>query len=542
MAVAAGVVAVMRRHRLTDVVLAPGSRSAPLALAMFEADDAGEVRLHVRIDERTAGFLALGLVKGSHRPVVVVTTSGSAVAQLHPALLEAQHVGEPVILISADRPASLRGTGANQTTCQVGMFGPRIPCTDVAPGDVASAVRGIDEAVHRRGPTHVNLQFAEPLVPVDGDRGDPPATTGGTSPPPKTVPPSETVPPVEILPPGPRTVLVAGDGAGPPARLLAERARWPLLAEPTSGARTGRNALRTYRLLLAGRSFARRIERVVIVGHPTLSRPVTRLLSRNDLEVISVRGPGGICTDPGRVARHVDVLPTLNEPAEDGWLEQWRVADADLSREVDAIVDNAGPDARALQVAAEVAAATAPGGLLFVGSSSPIRDLDVMGTPYPVGERRLVIGNRGLSGIDGSVSTALGAALGRKSSRAVAYLGDLTFLHDANGLVIGPDEPRPALTFVIPNDDGGAIFTTLEPGEARFAASFERLFGTPHRVSLGRLCAATGTAYERIEHVEQLRERLADDPTGIRVLEVPVSRAGRRELGRRLDELALRLD
>jgi 2-succinyl-5-enolpyruvyl-6-hydroxy-3-cyclohexene-1-carboxylate synthase len=468
--------------------------------------------------------------------VAVVTTSGSAVANLHPALLEAQHVGEPVIVVSADRPESLRGTGANQTTHQAGLFGPRIPCTDVAPGDVTSAVSAIDAAVRRRGPSHVNLQLAEPLVPAEGDTGR------ATAPPRENPPPRETSPPAEVLAPGPRTVLVAGDGAGPPARLLAERARWPLLAEPTSGARTGPNALRSYRLLLAGPGFVRRIERVVVAGHPTLSRPVTRLLSRSDLEVISVRGPGGVATDPGRVARHLDVLPAVDEPADHEWLEQWQRADVDMSRQVDALVEGAGADALALRVAAEVAAAVAPAALLFVGSSSPVRDLDLMGNPYPVGQRRLVIGNRGLSGIDGSVSTALGAALGRQSSRAVAYLGDLTFLHDANGLVIGPDEPRPDLTFVVPNDDGGAIFTALEPGAARFAASFERVFGTPHGVSLERLCAASGTAYERIEHAGQLRERLADDPTGLRVLEVPVSRVGRRELSRRLDELALGLD
>jgi 2-succinyl-5-enolpyruvyl-6-hydroxy-3-cyclohexene-1-carboxylate synthase len=532
--VAAAVVEAMRRGGLTDVVLSPGSRSAPLAFVVLDAAAAGELRLHVRIDERTAGFLALGLAKGSHRPVAVVTTSGSAVVHLHPALLEAIHVGEPVIVISADRPAPLRGTGANQTTYQVGLFGPRVPCTDVAPGDVHAAVAAIQAALRRPGPSHVNLQFAEPLVP-DQEVAPEAAEQGTASEPAQRRNGSE--PPGETLPAGPLTVLVAGDGAGPPARLLAERANWPLLAEPTSGARTGSNALRTYRLLLAGDRLAGRIERVVVTGHPTLSRSVTRLISRSDIEVVSVPGPGGVPTDPGRVARRHDSLPTVAEPAAPDWLAEWRRLDEQLSFEVDDLVQRSGVAGVPLSVAAEVAAGVPPGGLLFAGSSSPVRDLDVMATPYPAGQRRLVIGNRGLSGIDGSVSTAVGAALGRTSPRAIGYLGDLTFLHDANGLVIGRDEPRPDLTLVVANDDGGALFAALEQGDARFAASFERIFGTPHGVSLRQLCSATGTTYEGVEHPEQLRDRLTEQPAGIRVLEVPVSRAGRRDVAVGLDEL-----
>jgi 2-succinyl-5-enolpyruvyl-6-hydroxy-3-cyclohexene-1-carboxylate synthase len=159
-----------------------------------------------------------------------------------------------------------------------------------------------------------------------------------------------------------------------------------------------------------------------------------------------------------------------------------------------------------------------------------VRDLDLMARPYPEGERRLVLGNRGLAGIDGTVSTAIGAALARVSSRSLAYVGDLTFLHDANGLVVGPDEPRPDLTIVVANDDGGAIFATLEQGALEYAGAFERVFGTPHGVDLGELCASTGTAYERIIDIERLRGALAEDVSGIRVIEVPIPRAGRRAL------------
>jgi 2-succinyl-5-enolpyruvyl-6-hydroxy-3-cyclohexene-1-carboxylate synthase len=529
------VVAALCRSGVTDVVLSPGSRSAALAVVLHQADAEGLLRLHVRVDERTAGFLALGLAKGSHSPVAVVTTSGTAVVNLHPAVLEASHSGVPLLVISADRPASLRGTGANQTTDQVGIFGPHIPCVDVAVDEPARASAAVDGAVWSSGPTHLNLQFAEPLlpdsVPVDLSevrRMKGQDRTAGSRP---TEPDGSA-----HLACGPRTVVVAGDDAGPPARLMAERANWPLFAEPTSGSRTGTHAIRTYRLLLTT-LLARRIQRVVVTGHPTLSRPVTRLISRPDIEVVSVAGPAGVVTDPGRGARHLASIPAVDGRDPDDWLDDWRDADRELSRRLDAFVAT-DPDAGPLRVAAEVAAAVTPAALLVVGSSQPIRDLDLMVEPYPAGQRRLVIGNRGLAGIDGSVSTAVGAALGRRSSRAIAYLGDITFLHDANGLAIGHGEPVPDLTIVVANDDGGAIFASLEQGAPQFAASYERVFGTPHGVDLAALCAASGTSYERAESIGVLRA-LLDEPTdGIRVIEVPLDRSGRRRLADGLAALA----
>jgi 2-succinyl-5-enolpyruvyl-6-hydroxy-3-cyclohexene-1-carboxylate synthase len=524
-AVSVATIVALRRAGVSDVVLAPGSRSAALAIALHQADSEGLFRLHVRIDERTAGFLALGLAKGGHRPVAVVTTSGTAVANLHPAVLEATHVGEQILILSADRPAALRGTGANQTTEQVGIFGPRVPCVDVAPGDVDAIESAVAMMRGRRGPLHVNLQFAEPLLPERLPLALPGEARAEVDVParPQFARPDGSV----RLPPGPRTVVVAGDDAGPPARILAQDANWPLLAEPTSGARTGSHAIRTYRLVL-GSDLASRIERVIVTGHPTLSRPVTRLISRSDIEVISVRAASDICTDPGHVARHVDAMPTPDGRDPDEWVDSWRAADRVLAAAVDELA--AGPDGMPLRVAAQVAAAIDPGGLLVVGSSQPVRDLDVMAPPYEAGQRRLVIGNRGLAGIDGIVSTAIGAALGRQSSRSVAYLGDLTFLHDANGLVIGPAEARPDLTIVVANDDGGAIFMTLEQGHPRYAGAFERVFGTPHGVSVRALCEATRTPYEQVESSDDLRSLLDDRPSGIRVIEVPISRRRRRAL------------
>lgn len=530
--VAVAVVEALLRAGVIDVVLAPGSRSAGLAVILHQADADGRLRLHVRVDERTAGFLALGLAKGSHRPTAVVTTSGTAVANLHPAVLEAVHAGVRLIVVSADRPAELRGTGANQTTEQVGMFGPRVPVTDVVAGDAAAAGGAIGAATVRPGPSHVNLQLAEPLLP---ERLPVPLSVGPTPDAPARWVRYDAASAGPAIEQGPRTVVVAGDDAGPPARFLAQVAEWPLLAEPTSGSRTGTHAIRAGRLLL-GTELGGAIERVVVVGHPTLSRPVTRLISNADVEVVAVRAPAGYPTDPGRVARHLDTVPGVSPggPAERTWLDSWRAADRDLGAALDVLAGESG--AAPLAVARSVAEAVGPGGMLVVGSSQPVRDLDLMMAPYPAGERRLLIGNRGLAGIDGTLSTAIGAALGRSSTRALAYVGDVTFLHDVTGLVIGPDEPVPDLTVVVANDDGGAIFGVLEQGAPTYAGSFERVFGTPHGVRLADLCTATGVAYQRVE-ADRLAAALAEPVAGLRVLEVPLERRGRRDLEARVQAL-----
>ncbi len=526
-----------------EVVLCPGSRSAGLAVALYAADAAGVVRLHVRVDERSAGFLALGLAEGSRTPVAVVTTSGTAVGNLLPAVMEAAHSGRRLVLLTADRPAPMRGTGANQTTHQDGIFGVFAPCFDLGVDVTAADLEAAAEvATRRRGPTQLNLQLEEPLLPDSEPWWT--ATTRPTAaePEPKRWDTGGRRAGVELLRRGPRTVVVAGDDSGSAARILAERAGWPLLAEPTSGARVGANAVRTYRLLLGRPGLGDGIERVVVLGHPTLSRPVTRLISRDDLEVLAAPGPGGVVTDPGRVARHLGAVPTVDDApptAEDmSWLESWRDADRDLSARLDALVDGL-PELDALHVAREVASAVGPYATLVAGSSNPVRDLDLMTTPYTPHQRRFVVGNRGLAGIDGTVSTAVGIALGRRdASRTLALLGDVTFLHDANGLVIGPGEPRPDLTLVVVNDDGGSIFATLEQGAEPYAPAFERVFGTPHGVDLEALCGASGTAYTRVDSVAGLRTALADDRPGMRVVEARVDRSRRRATAAAITALA----
>jgi 2-succinyl-5-enolpyruvyl-6-hydroxy-3-cyclohexene-1-carboxylate synthase len=567
-ALASALVDELVRCGVRDVVLAPGSRSAPLAFAVHTARD--RLRLHTRIDERSAGFLALGIARTSRRPVAVVTTSGTAVANLHPAVLEASHAGVPLVLLTADRPARLRGTNANQTTDQVRIFGDAVRLhADVSPphpgsgeaerrqvvGWRALAARATATATGRlgraAGPVHLNLQLEEPLTPevedgwgspLDGAPGGYPWATAGDRPLPQPTTVSRE----------PRTVVVAGDDAGPPARVLAETAGWPLLAEPTSGSRTGDNVIRSYRLLLADEELAARIQQVVVFGHPTLSRPVGRLLARDDIALYAVRAPSG-WADPGNqvhvLADRVEldgaqpgwfIHEQVDEPARetDPWLAEWQQRDAEVSKRLDALLDERGV-LTPHHVAGAVSAALPPGGLLFVGSSNPVRDLDLMVAPYAVGDRRMVVGNRGLAGIDGCVSSAIGAALGRQhSTRCLALLGDVTFLHDSNGLVLGPGEDRPDLTIVVVNDDGGSIFASLEQGAAQHAASFDKLFGTPHGVDLAGLCAATRTPHRRVDSLAELGKALDSPAGGIEVVETVVRRDDRRALDAAIRALA----
>ena len=505
-----------------EAVIAPGSRSGPLAIALAAADRVGALRLHVRVDERTSGFLALGLAKASRSWVPVVTTSGTASANLHPALLEAKHAGVRLLAVTADRPARLRGTGANQTTDQIGLF------PGIAFGADPTAVGTLMATAD--GPAHLDLELDEPLV----EAGDWSPAVRPTS--------EREGPHVPLDGPElamlPHAVVVAGDDAGPPARVFAEQAGVPLLAEPSSGARNGDHALVSYRLLLEHAPLAAQIDQVVVFGHPTLSRPVTNLLARDDLDVVVPADDLRRFPHPPGHARLVapDVVPDAMAAAT--WIDAWRTADVVASAAIDAVVERE-PGGSPLEAARAVNAAVPPGGLLVVGSSNPIRDLDLVARPYTVGERRLVLANRGLSGIDGALSTAVGAALARPSSRALAYVGDLTFLHDANALMIGPGEPRPDLTIVVASDDGGSIFATLEQGGPEFADVFERVYATPTGADIGRMCEAFNVPH-RLLAANELPAALAEDVTGIRILEVPVPRDSRRALAAALSEAVRR--
>jgi 2-succinyl-5-enolpyruvyl-6-hydroxy-3-cyclohexene-1-carboxylate synthase len=480
----------------------------------------------------------------------VVTTSGTAAVNLHAAVVEAAYAGVSLIALTADRPVEMRGVGANQTIDQVRLFGDdvvaftEVAAADGSPGETGQWRAAVTAAVSaaRSGPVHVNVAFREPLVP-DGEVA-PVASSTGTE---GADRPGSAEPPATPLRPGPRTVVVAGDGAGSEARWVAEAASWPLLAEPTSAARSGPNALATYRLLLD--HLGGDIERVVVFGRPTLSRPVTRLLARTDIELVVVapgnprsdfRRPDGVTTTRIAPAWVEKAAPRATP---DEWLARWLDAD---SRARKVVADVIGDDLCGPAVARAVAQALPPRALLVAGSSASVRDLDLADpwddtlpdsreavTPK---DQRMILANRGASGIDGTVSTAIGAALAHDGSSAYALMGDLTFLHDSNGLVIGPDEPRPDLTIVVNNDDGGGLFGLLEQGAAQHAHAFERLFGTPHGVDIAALCAATRTPYSLVATIEELRAAALGPPRGIAVVEVRTDRRSRRDLDRRLRE------
>ncbi|TDC49806.1 2-succinyl-5-enolpyruvyl-6-hydroxy-3-cyclohexene-1-carboxylic-acid synthase [Jiangella ureilytica] len=535
------VVAELVRRGVRHVVLAPGSRSAPLAHALAAASAGGEMRLHVRIDERVAAFTALGLARVAG-PVAVVTTSGTAAANLHPAVLEASHSGVPLLLLTADRPHDVRGTGANQTTDQVRLFGSAVryfadvPAPYGRPGesdDLRSLLgRAVAAAAGARsghpGPVHLDLAFREPLVPDDDAWPD---TSGSID---VVADRAEIVP--AVLDDGPRTVVVAGDGAGAAARTFAEAAGVPLLAEPSSGARAGANAVGPYRLLLDQPSLGGRIERVVVFGHATLSRQVSALLVRDGVEVVVVAGRTPDWIDPGsRAGRVVSAVAAGGTagPGDGEWLASWQRAAKAAQDAVDEVLASGPVSGPA--VAARVWAARRPGEALVAGSSNPIRDLDLAAAPAAGDEADAgpVLANRGLAGIDGTLSTAAGVALA-SGAPVRALVGDLTFLHDAGGLLIGPLEDHPDLQIVVVNDDGGGIFALLEHGDPAHAERFERVFGTPHGADLGALCAAYGVVHRRVADLESLRSALAEPVSGRSVVEVSVDRSGLRDLHARI--------
>ena len=543
------------RCGVRDAVLCPGSRNAPLSFALHEVDAEHRLRLHVRIDERSAAFLALGLALGSGVPVPVVCTSGTAAANLHPAVLEAHHAGVPLLAVTADRPPELIGTGANQTVQQRGLFGAAVRDARVldtsggGPTQDARCRSAVDRVVAAArgalggwpGPVHLDVPLAEPLVPDadDGPRESPAGRGAG----PWTVLPAAARPvlPVEVDL-GRRTLVVAGHGAGPaPAGL-------PLVAEPTAACWPDALAAGPW-LLGAG---VLTPEQVVVLGRPTLHRSVARLLAAPDVAVTVVTADPQWTDVAGTAGAVGTVLDAVGDP-DPAWLAAWRAADVTAADVVRTTVE-AHSAATGVHVARDVVAALPDGAVLVVGSSNPIRDVALAARPRP---GLTVLSNRGVAGIDGTVSTAVGAALARQDparqgrvSRdrtqqgwvpggvSYALMGDLTFLHDANGLLIGPGEPRPDLTIVVANDDGGGIFGLLEQGSPEHAAAFDRVFGTPHGTDLAALCAA--------HHVEHVRASLADLPAalaprpGLRVVEVRTERTDLRALHARIRDAVTR--
>lgn len=527
------------RGGVRDVVLCPGSRNAPLAFALADADRVGRLRLHVRIDERTAGYLAIGLAAGSGRPVPIAMTSGTAVANLGPAVVEANYARVPLILLSANRPYELLGTGANQTMEQLGYFGTQVRAaislglaadTDHGGHDAVDAPRRFDAQnaswrsatcrvlaaatgarTANAGPVQFDIPLREPLVPEpDSDPNDfPPGRPDGR--------PWTYSPPVSFDQPlaidlTADTVVIAGHGAGVHPAL----AHLPTVAEPTAP----HPVTPLHPLALT----ALRPRQVIMLGRPTLHRSVSALLADPAIPVYALT-TGPRWPDVSGNSMATGTRAETSGTPDPEWLRRCAEADArvtDVVREQLA----AHPLTTGLHVAAAVAAAVRPGDQLVLGASNPVRDAALVGLNT---EGVAVRSNRGVAGIDGTVSTAIGAALAHPG-RTLALLGDLTFVHDASGLLIGPTEPVPNdLTIVVSNDNGGGIFELLEQGDPRFSDVSSRIFGTPHDVDVGALCRAYHVEARQIE-VDDLSAALAEPRDGLRVLEVKADRSSLRQL------------
>ncbi|POH57332.1 2-succinyl-5-enolpyruvyl-6-hydroxy-3-cyclohexene-1-carboxylic-acid synthase [Arthrobacter glacialis] len=552
------VVDALERAGVAHVVLAPGSRSAPLVYALAEAEADGRLSTYVRIDERVAGFTALGLALGADAAVAVVTTSGTAVGNLLPAVMEANHAGIPLVVLSADRPDELRGTGANQTTNQLDLFGEHVRfATDVAAGiDPTSAISTALSAARGRlegipgGPVQVNLSFRDPLTPaLDGSEWerllpvvDAPGTAGAPSELGAPAKADEGAEPVMVLPStSHRTVVVAGHDAGPEAEYFARMLGLPLLAEPSSNARFGPNAIGPYRLLLEqfGPESSNPIQRVVLFGRPTLSREISTLMATTGLERALYLPTPVTWFESGRrpelILTQWDQLTGFAGCGPSGWLQAWQDASAHAEGALDAVLAEAPqPGALAGQLVARKLwerAQQDPGSNLVLGSSNPVRDVDLAGKPTEESNAR-IFANRGLAGIDGTVATATGVALATHKPTRV-LVGDLTFLHDSGALNIGSSEQAPPLHIVVLNDGGGGIFSVLEHGELAaapdYAAAVERFFGTPHTVNLAALAAAYGFSHTLVRRAAELDAALAGPVAGRRIIEVSATRAGLRE-------------
>ena len=525
------------RGGVRDVVLCPGSRNAPLAFALHDADRDGRLRLHVRIDERTAGYLAIGLAVAAGAPVCVAMTSGTAVANLGPAVIEANYARVPLIVLSANRPYELLGTGANQTMEQLGYFGTQMRAT-ISLGLAEGATEHLNElnaqwrsATCRvlvaakgsrsanAGPVQFDIPLREPLVPDAASTGEY-APAGRPDGKPWTYTPPVTFDQPLDIDLTPDTVVIAGHGAGVQPNL----AHLPTVAEPT--APPAANPLHPLALP------SLHPQQVIMLGRPTLHRQVSTLLADSSVPVFALT-TGPRWPDVSGNSQATGTRAVTSGTPDPAWLKRCAEANAKAVETVRAQLA-AHPLTTGLHVAAAIAKGLRDGDQVVLGASNPVRDAALVDLIHPggVAPKITVRSNRGVAGIDGTVSTAIGAALAHDSTggRTIALIGDLTFVHDSSGLLIGPTEPTPKnLTIVVSNDNGGGIFELLEQGDPRFSDVSARIFGTPHDVDVGALCRAYHVESRQVE-ADDLSAVLAESFDGMRVLEVKADRSSLRAL------------
>ena len=521
---------------VTHVLYCPGSRSAPFAYALEAGSFGGDAR--PILDERGAGFAAVGLARAGALPAIVVT-SGTAVAELAPAVLEASHARLPLLVLSADRPGELRGVGASQATRQSGFFGTHVRASlDLEPQEASPSLVGhLTRAVAAAcgapsgtpGPVQINVAFRDPLTPVSPSLGD--EAGASFEPRPTRVIAASPVPArwEDVVGPAAAGLIVVGEGASPRAREWSEASGFPLLAEPASGAWKDGGVVPFEQSLVCS-SLGREVDAVVVTGRPTLSRPIQTLLARPDVRVVVVDPHAPWVDISGNASVVVADLEPAREPiraAQAEWAARVREAARDAGERIESLLA-AGSGRTMLDLARAVAASTS--GPLVLGASNPVRAFDLA---VPTLEGRVVHSNRGQAGIDGTIATAVGICLGSgyageasapARERVTAVMGDLTACHDASSLALAASMGA-HLDIVVADDGGGGIFATLEHGRATSPEAYDRWFGLAQSVDYEALAAAYGVAFARADEPQELESLLAQPASGPRLIHAPVERA-----------------
>jgi len=481
---------------ITDVVISPGSRNAPLSLAFFAAAEQKLIKIHVRIDERTAAFFALGIIKATDRPVAVVCTSGTAVANYHPAVLEAHHTNTPLLVLTADRPAMLRRTGANQTTEQARIFGKAVRYFADVDGPVYPMELPLDSL--RTGPVHLNLQFDEPLLPDDSTDWLSEIVVA-----PKSFVNRAKSATLRLV--GARGVVVIGhDRGGLTVEEITKFTKtlgWPVIAEdPLSFP----DAIAHASIFLTSQEIRSTLipQSVLVIGRTTLSRSINAFIKLSPITYVV--DPRTATVDTDRQADRVFTsLPDLQGVIQsDDWIATWNKV-SERTKKLVASLDGWNEAVIARTIAAAIPNETA----LFVSSSRPIRDLE--GFAVPRGGVT-TYANRGLAGIDGNISTALGIA--NSHTATIAILGDLSFLYDLTGLI---QKEEINCRFIVINNDGGGIFSTLPQ---RGSEGFETVFGTPHGLNPAEIANSMGVSAKQISSIKELEAEVKSPISGISVV------------------------
>ena len=523
---------------VTHVLYCPGSRSAPFAYALEAGAFSGYA--HAVLDERGAGFAAVGLARTGALPAIVVT-SGTAVAELAPAVLEASHARLPLILLTADRPAELRGVGASQATDQSRLFGGHVRSQvdlepqEASPSLVGQLTRSVAAAcgapTGAPGPVQINVAFRDPLTPAR------PASDSGNEavapfvPRPTRVLRAPATPErwEDVVGLATAGLIVAGDGASPRALEWSQASGFPLLAEPASGAWTSGGVVPFEQSLVAS-SLGREVDTVVVTGRPTLSRPIQALLARPDVRVVVVDPHSPWVDISGNASVVVADLEPAREPiraAQAEWAARVREAARDAGERIESLLTS-GSGRTMLDLARAVGASTS--GPLVLGASNPVRAFDLA---VPALEGRVVHSNRGQAGIDGTIATAVGICLGSgyageasapSGERITAVLGDLTACHDASSLALAASMGA-HLDIVVADDRGGGIFATLEHGHAASPEAYDRWFGVAQSVNYEALAVAYGVAFARADEPQELESLLARPASGPRLIHAPIERA-----------------